>query len=242
VADTNDLILSLSKDARSRSKSPKSGGEEKTPQSAPRYLRDPEAIYRESFAIIRHEAKLAHLPADIADVAVRLIHACGMPDIVEELAFAPEVAMHGRAALTAGASILCDSAMVAAGIMRAKLPAGNEIVCTLDDARVSALARSLKTTRSAAAVELWAERLDGAVVAIGNAPTALFHLLERLEQESRRPAAILAFPVGFVGAAESKQALIDARLDVPFLTLKGRRGGSALAAAAVNALVIGAEP
>jgi len=242
VADTNDLILSLSKDARSRSKSPQSGGEEKAPQSAPRYLRDPDAIYRESFAIIRREAKLAHLPADIADIAVRLIHACGMTDIAEELAFTPEVATRGRGALAEGAPILCDSAMVAAGIMRAKLPARNEIVCTLDDARVSALARSLKTTRSAAAVELWAEHLDGAVVAIGNAPTALFHLLERLEREPQRPAAILAFPVGFVGAAESKQALIDASLGVPFLTLRGRRGGSALAAAAVNALLVGAGP
>jgi precorrin-8X/cobalt-precorrin-8 methylmutase len=131
--------------------------------------------------------------------------------------------------------------MVAAGIMRAKLPTGSEIVCMLDDARVPELVRALKTTRSAAAVELWSERLAGAVVAIGNAPTALFHLLERLAQGGPRPAAILAFPVGFVGAAESKQALIDARLDVPFLTLKGRRGGSALAVAAVNALVVGAE-
>jgi precorrin-8X/cobalt-precorrin-8 methylmutase len=241
VADTNDLILSLSKDARRRSKSPESP-EDAAPATARRYLRDPDAIYRESFAIIRREAKLAHLPPDIADIAVRLIHACGMTDIAEELAFTPEVAARGRAALAEGAPILCDSAMVSAGIMRAKLPAANEIVCTLDDARVPALARSLRTTRSAAAVELWAERLGGAIVAIGNAPTALFHLLEKLEREPQRPAAILAFPVGFVGAAESKQALIDARLDVPFVTLKGRRGGSALAAAAVNALLVGAEP
>jgi precorrin-8X/cobalt-precorrin-8 methylmutase len=210
--------------------------------AAPGYLRDPEAIYRESFAIIRREARLAHLQPDIADIAVRLIHACGMTDIVEDLAFAPEVAARSRAALAAGAPVLCDSAMVAAGIMRAKLPARNEIICTLDDARVPGLARALKTTRSAAAVELWAGRLDGAIVAIGNAPTALFHLLERLEREPERPAAVLAFPVGFVGAAESKQRLIDARLRVPFLTLKGRRGGSALAAAAVNALLIGADP
>lgn len=209
---------------------------------APRYLRDPDAIYRESFAIIRREAKLAHLPADIAAIAVRLIHACGMIDIADDLAFAPEVAARGRAALTEGAPILCDSAMVAAGIMRAKLPARNAVVCTLDDARVPGLARSLKTTRSAAGVELWAERLAGAVVAIGNAPTALFHLLEVMERDQRRPAAILAFPVGFVGAAESKQALIDAQLGVAFLTLRGRRGGSALAAAAVNALLVGAEP
>ena len=137
--------------------------------------------------------------------------------------------------------VLCDSAMVAAGIMRARLPGRNEIVCTLDDARVPELARALKTTRSAAAVELWGERLAGSVVAIGNAPTALFHLLGRLALGGPQPAAMLAFPVGFVGAAESKQALIDARLDIPFLTLKGRRGGSALAAAAVNALLIGAD-
>ncbi len=208
------------------------------PASA-RYLRDPDAIYRESFAIIRREARLAHLPPDVAEIAVRLIHACGMTDIVDDLAFAPEVAAGARAALAQGAPILCDSAMVAAGIMRAKLPAQNQIVCTLDDARVPALARALKTTRSAAALELWAERLAGAVVAIGNAPTALLHLLEKLAQGGPRPAAILAFPVGFVGAAESKQALFDARLDIPFITVKGRRGGSALAAAAVNALLIG---
>ena len=241
MADSNDLILSLSKDARRRSKSPELRATEAT-TGAHQYLRDPDAIYRESFAIIRREAKLAHLPPDIAEIAVRLIHACGMIDIVDDLAFAAEVAARGRAALGNGAPILCDSAMVAAGIMRAKLPARNDIVCTLDDERVPALARALRTTRSAAAVELWAERLVGAVVAIGNAPTALFHLLETLERESSRPAAILAFPVGFVGAAESKQALIEAKLGVPFVTLKGRRGGSALAAAAVNALLIGAEP
>ena len=205
-------------------------------------LRDPDAIYRESFAIIRREARLAHLPPDIAEIAVRLIHACGMIDIVDDLAFTPDAATRGRAALAAGAPILCDSAMVAAGIMRAKLPARNDVVCTLDDERTPALARALKTTRSAAAVALWAERLAGAIVAIGNAPTALFHLLERLERESPRPAAILALPVGFVGAVESKLALIEARLGVPFLTLRGRRGGSALAAAAVNALLVGADP
>lgn len=210
--------------------------------AAARYLRDPDAIYRESFAIIRREAKLAHLPSDIVEIAVRLIHACGMTDIVDDLAFTPEVAAHARSALGNGMPILCDSAMVAAGVMRTKLPARNEIVCTLDEARVPELARAIKTTRSAAAVELWADRLDGAVVAIGNAPTALFHLLGRLGEGAPRPATILAFPVGFVGAAESKQALIDAPLDVPFLTLKGRRGGSALAAAAVNALLTGVDP
>jgi precorrin-8X/cobalt-precorrin-8 methylmutase len=241
VAETNDLILSLSKDARRRSKSPEAAGVEAV-QGSHQYLRDPDAIYRESFAIIRREARLAHLPPDIAEIAVRLIHACGMIDIVDELVFTPEVVGRARAALENGGRILCDSGMVAAGIMRARLPRRNEIVCTLDDARVPELALALKTTRSAAAVELWGERLAGAVVAIGNAPTALFHLLERLAQSDPRPAAILAFPVGFVGAAESKQALIDARLDIPFLTLKGRRGGSALAAAAANALLVGTGP
>ena len=241
MAPRNDLILSLSKDARRSSPSPESPVDQTT-STLRQYLRDPDAIYRESFAIIRREASLAHLPSDIAEIAVRLIHACGMTDIAAYLAFTPEVAARARAALATGAPVLCDSAMVAAGIMRAKLPAGNEIACRLDDVRVPELARSLKTTRSAAAVELWAERLDGAVVAIGNAPTALFHLLERLGEDAPRPAAILAFPVGFVGAAESKQALTEARLDIPFLTLKGRRGGSALAAAAVNALLVGADP
>jgi len=224
----------LSKHATRQSESPDSQGEEAP--TAIGYLRDPDAIYRESFAIIRREAKLDRLPADIADVAVRLIHACGMTDIVEDLAFTGDVVRRARAALAGGAPVLCDSAMVAAGITRARLPAKNEVVCTLGDPRVPGLATSLGTTRSAAAVELWADRLDGAVIAIGNAPTALFHLLERLRQAGPRPAAILAFPVGFVGAAESKQALIDARPGIPYLTLKGRRGGSALAAAAVNAL------
>ncbi|HZF34916.1 MAG TPA: precorrin-8X methylmutase [Candidatus Angelobacter sp.] len=241
MARRSDLILSLSKDARRPSPSAEPRADETT--NTPReYLRDPDAIYRESFAIIRREAKLAHLPPDVADITVRLIHACGMTDIVADLAFTPEVAARARAALATGAPILCDSAMVAAGMMRARLPARNEVICTLDDARVPELARALKTTRSAAAVELWGERLAGAVVAIGNAPTALFHLLELLGRSNVRPAAILAFPVGFVGAAESKQALIDMRRDVPFLTLKGRRGGSALAAAAVNALLVGVDP
>lgn len=241
MADANDLILSLSKGARRRSKSPESRAAEEGAPDSHRYLRDPEAIYRESFAIIRREAKLDQLPPDIAEIAVRLIHACGMIDIAADLAFTPDVVARARAALGIGAPVVCDSAMVAAGIMRARLPARNDIICTIEDARVQGLARTLRTTRSAAAVELWGESLAGAVAAIGNAPTALFHLLETLAQGGARPAAILAFPVGFVGAAESKQALIDARLDIPFLTLKGRRGGSALAAAAVNALLIGAE-
>jgi precorrin-8X/cobalt-precorrin-8 methylmutase len=201
------------------------------------YLRDPAAIYRESFARIRREAQLAHLPDDIAAIAVRLIHACGMPDIVADLAFTPNLAERARTALAAGAPLLCDSAMVAAGILRARLPAANEIICTLDDTRVVDLAKRLKTTRSAAAIELWRDRLKGAVVAVGNAPTALFHLIEMIDQGAPQPAAILAFPVGFVGAAESKQALIEATLGVPYITLRGRRGGSAMAAAAVNALL-----
>jgi precorrin-8X/cobalt-precorrin-8 methylmutase len=227
-------MLSLSKHAPRHSETPDFSPNEEL--IAVDYLRDPEAIYRESFVVIRREARLEGLPSDVADLAVRLIHACGMTDIVDDLAFAADVVHQARAGLAAGAPVLCDSAMVAAGIVRARLPAESDIVCTLADPRVPALAKSLGTTRSAAAVELWGERLEGAVVAIGNAPTALFHLLERL-QGGPRPAAIFAFPVGFVGAAESKQALIDAQLHVPYLTLKGRRGGSALAAAAVNALL-----
>ena len=200
------------------------------------YIRDPQEIYRRSFAIIRAEADLARLPADLEPVAVRLIHTCGMPEIVGDLAFAPDVVAAGRAALEAGAPILCDAKMIASGITRARLPARNDIVCTLDDPSVPALARRLGTTRSAAALELWRERLAGSVVAVGNAPTALFHLLEGLDQGWPKPAAILAFPVGFVGAAESKAALAENPRGVPFLTLLGRRGGSAMAVAAVNAI------
>jgi precorrin-8X/cobalt-precorrin-8 methylmutase len=236
VAQKNDLLLSLSKDARHRSKLP---GSEEPMCQAQDYLRDPDAIYRESFAIIRREARLDHLPADVAEIAVRLIHACGMPDIVDDLAFSPEVAIRAREAVGRGAPIFCDSTMVATGIMRARLPARNEAVCRLDDPRVRELAKTLQTTRSAAAVELWMPRLAGALVAIGNAPTALFHLLERIEAGAPRPVAILAFPVGFVGAAESKQALIDGQHGISHITLRGRRGGSALAAAAVNALLVG---
>ena len=203
------------------------------------YQRDPAAIYRESFAVIRREARLHHLPPPLADVAVRLIHACGMVDIAEDLAFAGRVVEAGRAALGRGAAILCDSFMVAAGIQRRRLPAENAVICRLDDPAVPALAERLGTTRSAAAVELWGDAQAGAVVAIGNAPTALFHLLERLAAGAPRPALLLAFPVGFVGAAESKEALVGAGLGIPFLTLRGRRGGSALAAAAVNALLVG---
>jgi precorrin-8X/cobalt-precorrin-8 methylmutase len=200
------------------------------------YLRDPAEITRRSFEIVRSEADLSALPAALAAVAVRLIHACGMPDIVGELAWRPGVAEQARAALSSGAPVLTDCRMVADGVTPARLPAGNDVICTLDDPEVPALARSLGTTRSAAALELWHDDLSGAVVAIGNAPTALYRLLELLAEGAPRPAAILAFPVGFVGAAESKKALIEADLTVPYLTLRGRRGGSALAAAAVNAL------
>jgi precorrin-8X/cobalt-precorrin-8 methylmutase len=203
------------------------------------YLRDPEAIYARSFATIRAEVPLERFPPALHGLVLRLVHACGMPDIAQDLAWDGDPASAGRMALGTGASVLADARMVAAGIMNARLPAGNEVLVTLDDPAVPALAARLGTTRSAAAVELWRPRLAGAVVAIGNAPTALFHLLERLAEWPERPAAILAFPVGFVGALESKEALIAADLGVPWITLRGRRGGSAMAAAAVNALLVG---
>jgi precorrin-8X/cobalt-precorrin-8 methylmutase len=200
------------------------------------YLRDGDDIYRQSFAIIRAEANLEGLPADLAPVAVRLIHACGMTDIVEDLAASPSAVQAGRKALSDGAPILCDSQMVANGITRHRLPAHNQVICTLNHVDVPAMAQRINNTRSAAALELWKPYLSGAVVAIGNAPTALFHLLELLEAGVAQPALILGFPVGFVGAAESKLALTVHRRGVPFITLQGRRGGSAIAAAAVNAL------
>jgi precorrin isomerase len=200
------------------------------------YLRDPQTIYAKSFETIRAEAGLDRLPPDLAPVAQRLIHACGMTDIIDSLDHGGDVASRGRAALADGAPVIADCSMVASGIIEARLPANNDIICTLYDDRVPALASEQKTTRSAAAVDLWHDHLEGAVVAIGNAPTALFRLLEILEDGAPPPAAILGFPVGFVGAAESKRALADSTLDVPFLTLHGRRGGSAMAAAAVNAL------
>jgi precorrin isomerase len=171
-------------------------------------------------------------------MVLRLVHACGMPEIAHELAWHGEPALAGRAALSRGAAILVDARMVASGVMADRLPAASRVLLTLDDARTPVLAAELATTRSAAAVELWRPHLAGAVIAIGNAPTALFHLLERLQHWAERPAAILAFPVGFVGAAESKAALIDSGLDLPWLTLRGRKGGSALAAAAINALLV----
>jgi precorrin-8X/cobalt-precorrin-8 methylmutase len=201
------------------------------------WLREPEAIYRASFERIRREAALDPLPPAICPLAVRLIHACGMSDIVGDLAWTDGAVAAGRHALCDGAPVLVDAEMVAAGIPRRRLPAGNRVVCTLHADEVAGLARELATTRSAAAVELWREHLDGAVVAIGNAPTALFRLLEMLLDGAPRPALILAFPVGFIGAAEAKEALIAHGEGLEWVTLRGRRGGSALAAAAVNALL-----
>ena len=200
------------------------------------YLRDPREITRRSFEIVRAETDLSALPAAVGEIALRVVHACGMPEIVSDLAFGGDVAGAGRAALEAGATVLADCEMVAGGITRTRLPAGNVVLCSLNDPRTPDLATRLGTTRSAAAVDLWGDDLRGAVVAIGNAPTALYRLIEVLRGGAPRPAAILAFPVGFVGAAESKEALIGTGLRVPYLTLRGRRGGSAMAAAAVNAL------
>ncbi|WP_310739235.1 precorrin-8X methylmutase [Microbispora sp. H10830] len=198
------------------------------------YVRDGAEIYRRSFATIRAEADLTGLPDDVARVAVRMIHACGMTDLVADLGYSPGVVAKARAALLAGAPVLCDAQMVASGVTRKRLPAANEIVCTLGDPRVPALAERLGTTRSAAALDLWLDRLDGAVVAVGNAPTALFRLLELVAEGAGRPAAVLGVPVGFIGAAESKRALAASGLE--FLVVHGRRGGSAMTAAAINAI------
>jgi precorrin-8X/cobalt-precorrin-8 methylmutase len=199
------------------------------------YIRDGAAIYERSFAIIRAEANLARFSAEEERVAVRIIHASGMVEIASDIVFSPSVVAAARDALNHGAPILCDSKMVANGITRARLPANNNVICTLDDPRVPGLAWQLGNTRTAAAMELWRERLAGALVAIGNAPTALFRLLEMLDADAPKPAAIIGIPVGFVGAAESKEALIgDGR--VPFITIRGRKGGSAMTAAAINAL------
>ncbi|EXJ17018.1 precorrin-8X methylmutase [Imhoffiella purpurea] len=200
------------------------------------YNRDAHDIYRQSFAIIRAEANLDRLPADLEALAVRVVHSCGMPDVLEDLIFSDGAGAAGRTALEGGAPILCDSRMVAEGITRARLPAENEVLCTLQDPRVPGLAKQLGNTRTAAALELWRPRLEGAIVVVGNAPTALFRLLEMLDAGAPRPALILGFPVGFVGAVESKEALAEDSRGVPFVTLRGRRGGSAMAAAAVNAL------
>lgn len=215
------------------------------PAPAPRklaYLRDPAEIYAQSFATVRAEATLDHLPDDLQDVAIRLVHACGMPDITNRLAWDADVVSAARTALANGASILCDCEAVQSMIVRQHLPADNAVRTTLYNTSVPARARTTGTTRSAAAVDLWQDWIADAVVVIGNAPTALFHLLERLDDGWPRPAAILGFPVGFVGAAESKAELAANPRGVPFLTLRGRRGGSAMAAAAVNALAAGLRP
>jgi precorrin-8X/cobalt-precorrin-8 methylmutase len=198
------------------------------------YEKDGAEIYRQSFATIRAEADLDRLPADLAQVVVRMIHACGQVDLVDDVAFSPAVVDRAREALNAGAPVLCDAQMVASGITRRRLPKDNDVVCTLNDPRTPSLAVDLGTTRTAAALELWGDRLDGAVVAIGNAPTALFHLLETVAAGGPRPAAVIGIPVGFIGAAESKDAL--AASDLEFLVVRGRRGGSAITAAAVNAI------
>ncbi|WP_327069820.1 precorrin-8X methylmutase [Kitasatospora sp. NBC_01250] len=200
------------------------------------YEKDGAAIYRESFATIRAEADLAGLPADVSQVAVRMIHACGMTDLVADLLWTPHVVASARAALRAGAPILCDVSMVASGVTRKRLPADNEVVCTLSDPSVPALAAELGTTRSAAAMELWRDKLAGSVVAVGNAPTSLFRLLEMIEAGAPRPAAVIGVPVGFIGAAESKQALAEHPSGLEHLVVRGRRGGSAIAAAALNAI------
>ena len=206
------------------------------------YLRDPDEIYRRSFAIARAETDLSRLPAALHDVALRMIHACGAPEIALDLDWRGDPATQGRAALVRGCPVLADCRMVAEGVIRARLPAANAVHCFVGAAAAAAGARRVGTTRSAAAVDLWIPYLEGAVVAIGNAPTALFRLLEILgEADAPRPAAVLAFPVGFVGAAESKRALADTPNPFPFLTLHGRRGGSAVAAAAVNAIAGGAS-
>jgi len=200
------------------------------------YIRDPGEIYRQSFATIRAEADLTPFPGDVARVVVRLIHTCGQVDVAEHVAFTPAVVSATHAALAGGAPILCDSSMVAAGITAARLPAANEVISLVADPRAADLARRRETTRSAAGVELLADRLAGAVLAIGNAPTALFRLLELIDEGVAAPVSVLGGPVGFVGSAQSKQELIDNPRGMDYLVVRGRRGGSAMAAAAVNAI------
>lgn len=200
------------------------------------YIRDAAEIYRQSFATIRAEANLDGLPADVARVVVRLIHTCGQVDLPEQVAYTDGVVAGAHAALAAGAPILCDSSMVAAGITAARLPAGNEVVSLVADPRAAELARQLGTTRSAAGVQLWSDRMPGAVLAIGNAPTALFRLLELIDEGMAAPAAVLGGPVGFVGSAQSKDELVNDPRGMEYLVVRGRRGGSAIAAAAVNAI------
>ncbi len=198
------------------------------------YLRDPDSIYKKSFSIVKAETDFSGISSDIETIITRIIHSCGMPEIMEDLAFHPDIAGACREALQQKRPILCDCEMVRHGIIRRFLPNGVDVLCTLQDDTVPARAQSIGNTRSAAAVELWQDQVEGAITVFGNAPTALFHLLELLEAGAPRPAAIIGFPVGFVGAAESKQTLIDSNLGIPFITVKGRRGGSAMAAAALN--------
>jgi precorrin-8X/cobalt-precorrin-8 methylmutase len=203
------------------------------------YEKDPKAIYAESFATVRKEARLDRFPQDIQPLMTRLIHACGMIEIADRLAYSPDVVGQAHMALLAGKPVLCDCEMVGAGIIRRYLPNGNDVIVTLNDERTPDLAAKIGNTRSAAAVELWEPHIKGAVVAIGNAPTALFHLLELIDQGFPKPAAILGFPVGFVGAAESKAELAANPRGCDFVALRGRRGGSAIASAAVNAVAAG---
>ena len=209
------------------------------------YVDSGPAIYVDSFATIRREADLRAVPADAEKLAVRMIHGSGQVDLAHDLVIHPEMVSTARAALESGAPILCDATMVATGVTRSRLPKDNDVVCLLNDPRVPGLAREWRTTRTAAAVSLWGPRLDGAVVAIGNAPTALFHLLEMILDGGPRPAAIVGCPVGFIGAAESKQALVDLHaehgIDIPYATVRGRRGGSAMTSSALNALAQEAE-
>ncbi len=205
------------------------------------YVRDGAEIYRRSFATIRSEAGLDGLDPVLERVVVRMIHACGMVDLAADVAASPGFGAAAEWALRAGAPVLCDTAMVASGVTRARLPAANEVVCTLSDPAVPGLVLELGTTRSAAALELWRERLDGAVVVVGSAPTALFRLLELVDEGTDRPAAVIGVPVGFIGAAESKAALAEHPAGLDHLVVHGRRGGSAIAAAAVNALASPAE-
>jgi precorrin-8X/cobalt-precorrin-8 methylmutase len=200
------------------------------------YEKDGAEIYRQSFAAIRATADLSRFSADEARVAVRMIHSCGMVDLTRDIAFSPGVVQAARAALQGGAPILCDVSMVASGVSRRRLPADNEVLCTLAEPGIADLARQIGNTRTAASVELWRDRLEGAVVAIGNAPTALFHLLELLRDTNVRPAAVLGIPVGFIGAAESKQALVDNDLGLDYIVVRGRRGGSAITCGALNAI------
>jgi precorrin-8X/cobalt-precorrin-8 methylmutase len=200
------------------------------------YIRDGNAIYERSFAIIRSETDLTRFSDEEADVAVRMVHACGMVEAASQFVFSPDFVKSARAALNRGAPIFCDAEMVAHGVTRARLSAGNEVICTLHDPRTSELAKESGNTRSAAAMHLWGERMAGAIVAIGNAPTALFHLLEMFRDGAPKPAAILGMPVGFVGAAESKDALAENSHRVPYAIVRGRLGGSAITAAALNAL------